>query len=116
MNTVSPQLENKQLCISESEENAFCLGTRQQRETFGYKILCIRFRQEKLVPDINQPVLLNHTLSSQKAELSLDDSNLSSRWISLFCIKLFEPSSTCKAQFCLMSWPHRAVSADEIAL
>lgn len=62
---------------------------RQENEKFDNEIyLWICFRQEKLLPDINQSVLLNCTWSSQKAELSLDESNLSSRRISHFWMKL----------------------------
>lgn len=46
------------------------------KRCFDYGILCICFRQEKRQPDINQSVLLDRTLSSQKAELSLDEANL----------------------------------------
>lgn len=56
------------------------------KRCFDYGILCICYRQEKRQPDINQSVLLDRTLSSQKAELSLDEANLkTSRFFEWSC-------------------------------
>lgn len=91
----SRDLFTMQLCIFESEKKNVsritgageCLLKMQflfiflpkqpgSKRCFDYEILCICFRQEKRQPDINQSVLLNCTLSSQKVDLSLGEANL----------------------------------------
>lgn len=59
--------------------------SRQQNKKFDYKMLCICFRQEKLLPDISQCCEITHYLI--KGQSSLWMTNLSSGWISIFLMK-----------------------------